>query len=443
MAGGTFYSQNKVRPGAYINFKKDTGDIDVNSPRGIVTAALELDWGAEDTLINVFASDMTSGKSLGKVGLLTSDSAAKILNLILSNANLVKIYRLNKGGNKATVTTGNLTVTAKYKGTFGNKIAILITADSTVYEVKTYADGYLVDTQRVTTIADLSSNDFVDFSGTGALAEISTSVLLTGGTNGTYTASTAYAAYFNLLKMTNWQTLAICNNADTINSTVPTFIRSMREDEGKYVQAVVANYDSANYEGIINNVNGAIINGTTITAVEFTAYVAGITAAATMTESNTGKVIEGATQIVGQLTNDQIVSGLKTGKFILSANQDGAIKVEQDINSLHNYTDDLDYNFTKNKVMRVLDGIGTSIQTIWETSYLGKVANNVDGRDMFKSSIISYLNSLQNNGAIRDFEGSDDVTVDAGDNIDAVVATIKVKPVDAMEFLYLTINVAQ
>lgn len=446
MAGGTFYSENKTRPGAYINFKKDGSDIDLNSIRGTVAVALELNWGEEDSLINVTANDLLSGKALAKVGFMASDDEAKILNLILANASIAKIYRLNRGGNRASrVINETLTVTAKNSGTFGNKIAILISQSGTVFEVNTYANGYLVDTQRAATIADLVENDYVTFAGTGALTSMQESVLLTGGTNGTVAATTAYNAFFELLRNSRWQVLAICNNAETINPLVPAFIREMRNDEGKYVQAVIANGDVStfNYEGIINNVNGVVINGVTISAVEFTAYVAGLTAGASITESNTGKVIEGATQIVGQLSNEDIIAGLKVGKFILSSNQDGAIKVEKDINSLHDYSGDLDYNFTKNRVIRVLDEIGTGIESIWENTFLGKVSNNEDGRDMFKATIITYLQELQNRGAIQNFGGAEDVDVAIGESIDSVVATIRVRPVDSMEFLYLTVNVAE
>ena len=81
------------------------------------------------------------------------------------------------------------------------------------------------------------------------------------------------------------------------------------------------------------------------------------------------------------------------------------------------------------------------IQSIWENTYLGKVSNNADGRDLFKASITTYLQELQNIGAIQEFGGAADVDVQAGENIDAVEASIRVKPVDAMEFLYLTVNV--
>lgn len=441
MAGGIWYSQNKIRPGAYINFKRADEVIDLNSSRGIVAVALNLDFGAEDEIINLSANELASGKSLAKVGLMTTDENAKILNAILTNAKLAKIYKINKGGNKATITTGNLTITAKYAGTFGNKIAILITKDNSVYTVYTYANGYEVDTQRVSAISDLVANDFVEFSGSGNLTEISTSILLEGGTNGSVAATTAYNNFFQLLKNTKFNTIAVCNNGETVNASVVSFVKEMRNNEGKYIQAVVANYNDADYEGVINNINGAVINDKRFTAEEFTSYVAGMTAAASAIESNTGKVIEGATEIIGKLDNDAIQSALKTGKFVLSANQDGAIKVEQDINSLHTYGADLSYSFTKNRVIRTLDEIGSGVQSLWENTFLGKVSNNEDGRDLFKSAITTYLQGLQEAGAIQNFAGSEDVSVDAGTNIDAIVAEIKVQPVDSMEFLYLNVNV--
>ena len=115
MAGGTFITQNKLRPGAYLNFKAvGTPDIKVGS-RGIVTFATELDWGAEGELIDVYSSELISGESLGKVGFTALDPDSKLANLALSNAYLLKVYKLNKGGEKASATNENLTITAKYE----------------------------------------------------------------------------------------------------------------------------------------------------------------------------------------------------------------------------------------------------------------------------------------------------------------------------------------
>lgn len=443
MAGGTFISQNKIRPGAYLNFKSVETPTSKVGSRGIVTFATNLNWGAEGELIDVYSSELISGDSLAKVGFTSMDTDAKLLNLALSNAYLAKIYRLNKGGVKASKTIGELTVTAKYAGTFGNKIAILIKAtDTSVFEVSIYADGYLVDTQKAATVGELKDNDYVVFSGTStaALTAIS-STLLENGTNGNVSnVSTNYTEYFKLLKTAQWQTLAIVQDATTVASTAITFIKQMREDEGKYVQLVLANSDSADYEGIINNVSSIKMGDETITVDEFNAYVAGITAGASVIESNTGKVVDGATSIIDPLTNDEIIAGLQEGKFILSLNQDGKIKVEKDINSLHTFTTEKTYTFSKNRVIRTLDEIGTSICSLWETTYLGKVSNNDAGRMLFKSSIINYLTELQNIGAIQNFD-SDAVEVVAGNDIDSVVATIAVKPVDSMEILYMTVNI--
>ena len=90
MAGGVWYNQNKVRPGAYINFKKAESELNLNSSRGTVAVALELDWGAEDILIPITPSNVTSGAILAKIGCMANDEKALPLNLILKNAKILK-----------------------------------------------------------------------------------------------------------------------------------------------------------------------------------------------------------------------------------------------------------------------------------------------------------------------------------------------------------------
>ena len=89
---------------------------------------MSLDWGAEGKLIELTANDLYNGSSLTKVGFMAGNSKALLPNLALQNAKVLKIFRLSKSGLKATVTVDNLTVTAKYPGTFGNKIAIVVTS---------------------------------------------------------------------------------------------------------------------------------------------------------------------------------------------------------------------------------------------------------------------------------------------------------------------------
>ena len=443
MAGGIWTSQNKSRPGAYINFEATAQATTTENTKGIVALALPLTWGGEGKLIEVTSNDLLSGDSLAKIGMMSSDSNALLINLALQNAYSVKIYNTYTGGTSASKTlTGGLSITAKYPGTFGNKIAIVITATADAYIVDTYADGYFVDSQKVTTADELVANDFVSFSGTNVTLAATASTLLVGGTNGS-TSGTAQADLFTLLYSTAFNTVAITSTSSTDITSAINFAKTMRNDEGKYIQVVVANADTtaANYEGVINVVNGVTLeDGTSITAAQFTAWVAGATAGASITESLTGKVVPNAVSISNMLSNANIIEALGVGKFVLSLNQNGKVKVEKDINSLHTFTSQKQYIFSKNRIIRELDDIGSNIRDIWETSYLGKVTNNELGRTQFRSAIINYLTSLLNEGAIEEFD-VDQIIVQAGNDSDSVVAYLAVKPLDSMEFLYMTVNI--
>lgn len=442
MAGGIWLAQNKVRPGAYINFKAVPKSKMTVGDRGIVAMGLPLSWGKEGELIEVLSSDLLDGTSKKKVGFTAFDSESKLLAGALNYAYKALVYRMDAGGSKASVTFGNLTATAKYNGTFGNKILIAITQDavSGLWTVITYVDGASLNSQKVANVTELENNDYVDFTGNGEL-EVTAGVALTGGTDGTVTENTAYPAMLALLKMARWQVLACLSSETTIKANIQTFIKMMRDDEGRYVQAVVADYDGADCEGIINSINGAVIDEVTFSKEEFTAIVAGMTAGANINKSNTAREIVGATSIVGELDDAGIKEALKNGKFVLSTSASGKIKVEQDINSLHTFTQDRNYNFTKNRVIRTLDEIGTSTEIVWEDSYMGKVDNNNIGRGIFKSDLIAYGNEMQRINAIQEFAGADDITVAQGNDLDSVLVEWGVKPVDSMEKLYMTVNV--
>ena len=442
MAGGVWLAQNKVRPGAYINFKAIPKSSMTIGDRGIVAMGLPLSWGSQDKLIEVLSSDLIDGTSQKLVGFTAFDSESKLLAGALSYAYKALVYRMDAGGSKATMTLGNLTATAKYNGTFGNKIIIAITRDTStgLWTVITYVNGASLDSQKVSNVTELDDNDYVTFSGNGELEETS-GTALEGGTNGTVTDSTAYPAMFKLLKMARWQTYACFSSETSIKSSVVTFITEMRENEGRYVQGVVADYNGADYEGIINSVCGAVIDEVEYSKEDFTSIVAGMTAGANFNESNTARVVTGATSIIGELTDSEIKEGLSNGHFIISTSTSGKIKVEQDINSLHTYSSDRNYNFSKNRVLRTLDEIGTTTVQTWEDTYMGKVDNDSTGRSLFKADLTSYGNELQRLAGIQEFDGSTDIEISQGRDLDSVVATWKVKPVDSMEKLYMTVNI--
>ena len=442
MSGGVWLSQNKVRPGAYINFKAVQKGAMTVGDRGIVAIGLPLNWGEEGKLIEVLSTDLLDGNSQKKVGFTAFDSESKILSGILSYAYKCLVYRMNVGGEKAKVTIGNLIATAKCSGTFGNKIIIAIVKDDLLYNVITYVNGETVDSQKVAEVTELEENDYVVFSKSEEGEWSPTAgTSLNGGTNGVTTTSTVYPAMFKLLKMSKWQTFACLSNDSSIKMNTVNFIKQLRDDEGKYVQGVVADYDGADYEGIINNVCGAVIDGVEYSKEDFVAIVAGMTAGANFNESNTARTIIGATSIIDELDDTGIKEALSRGKFVLSTSTSGNIKVEQDINSLHTFTKDKNYNFSKNRVLRTLDEIGTSTKLTWEDTYMGKVDNDATGRGLFKSDLVQYGNELQRLRGIQEFEGNSDIEVSQGRDLDSVLCTWAVKPVDSMEKLYMQVNV--
>ncbi len=457
MAGGIWLSQNKTRPGAYINFTAVPKSSMTTGDRGIVALALPLKWGASGKLIEVLSTEMLTGDSKKKVGLTATDTEAKLLAGALSYCYKALVYNTNQGGVKASATIGGIVATAKYAGTLGNKLNVAISNDSGVYEVLTYLDGETVDTQRISEISELEDNDYIVFSQatettTDPDTSVQTTTLITtivetagtaleGGTDGVTIEETAYTNFLKLLAKAHWQTMVCFSEQANIKKIVVDFVKRQRDDEGNYVQGVVADYDGADYEGIINSISGAVIDGVTFSKEEFTSVVAGMTAGANFNESNTARVVTGATEIIGELTDEEIKAALKTGKFLLSTSASGKIKVEQDINSLHTFTKKKDYTFSKNRVIRTLDEIGTTTKTTWEDTYMGKVDNDDDGRKLFKADLVAYANELQRLHAIQNFDVTD-IEISAGNDVDSVIANWNVQTVDSMEKLYMQVNVA-
>ena len=115
--------------------------------------------------------------------------------------------------------------------------------------------------------------------------------------------------------------------------------------------------------------------------------------------------------------------------------------VEKDINSLHSFTVDKNYAFSKNRVVRCLDEIGNTTALVFNRNYCGKVDNNDVGRNLYKTELISMMDQLQGIGAVQNFKGTSDITVLPGNDVDSVVVDLLVQPVDSMEKLYMTVNV--
>lgn len=439
MAGGTFVTMNKVRPGAYINFESVPKPLMTVAERGVVTMPVAMEWGPQGKMITLLSEDLLNGNSIPKIGYDAFDAESLVFREALKNAYKAYIFRADKGGEKATATLGALTASALYAGVVGNKISVAVVAAEDKFKVQTFLNGALKDEQTVSTIAELAANDWVEFSGDGA-PTANAGTKLTGGTNGTVSAA-ILADYFKEAEKFKWNTMGIPLDTASIGAQVTAFIKRMRDDLGKKCQAVVVDYPNADYEGIISVSQGYKTSTEEITKYIFAATVAGMTAGANVNQSNTYATVDAdAVEIVGELTDDEIEEALQSGKFIISRRDDDVIVVEQDINTFKSFVPKKGKEFAKNRVIRCLDEINNTTKLTWEKSYVGKVDNNEEGRNLFKADLINFGNQLQNLNAITDFDGNADIAVSKGQNIEDVIADWAITPVDAMEKLYMTVR---
>ena len=439
MAGGVFTTQNKVRPGAYINFKGINSNIGNTGQRGIVVLGLSLPFGPEHSFIKIKAEDLVNGQSEKLIGLRATDKGAKVIKLALQNAQSVLLYRLNNAGVKATESIGGIKATAKYPGTAGNFISISVKAlENNIYQLVTFFNNVQKDVQNIKTKEELKNNDFVDFEVTGNITA-SVATLLTGGVDGTV-GETDKSGYLDAVSSETFNTISSYGmNTDK----VVELVKSMRENYGKKVQGIVGTSNNIiNYEGIIQTRGqGYKTADMEVSGEEFLVWLAGATAGAGVAESNTYKVIDNAVEIINPVKDEEIIELLNNGYLIITKRRNGEIVIERDINSLVTIGDNKNASFQKNRVIRILDEISNYASETFETNFIGKINNDETGRNLFKSNIVQFITNLVNLGAIQNFDSKKDIQVAPGEQTDGMTLYLSIQPIDALEKLYMTVDV--
>lgn len=444
MAGGTWQSQNKIRPGVYIRFTSNR-DLGLTvSDRGTVAIPAALSWGPVETVQTIAAgADMVP-----YTGYDITDPKNRFLNEMFKGTNRtaapnkVLLYRLGATGQKqAAAEIAPLTATARYPGVRGNDITIVITeltSPADTFTVSTVVDGVIEDQQTAKTVQELVANDWVTFSGTGALVS-SVGAPLAGGADGT-PASADYTDFLTAIEPYKFDVLAYDGSDTTVQDAFQAFIKRIADEEGAQSQLVAAGLTNPDSRYITNVNSGVVLNdGTALTPQQVVWWAAGAQAGARYNESLTYATYPGAVDVTPKLTNSGYEQALQNGEFVLFAD-DGVVKVEQDINSLVTYTTDITEPYHKNRVIRLLNTVANDIYQQFSDGYIGVVNNNEQGRMMFKSAIVGYLLDIQANNGIQNFE-AEDVTVEPGEAIDAIVVNLAIQPVDSVEKIYVTITV--
>ncbi|WP_270428150.1 phage tail sheath family protein [Fusobacterium mortiferum] len=430
--GGTFLSYNKVIPGAYINFVSASKATVNVSDRGFAAIAMELDWGVEGDIFKVENGDFQTD-TLKLFGYDYTHEKMKPLRDLFMKAQTVYMYRLNGGGVKAS----NDYATAKYSGTRGNDITIIVKAnvdEEDKKDVTTMIGEIKVDIQTVTNSSELVSNDYVEFK-ESELTETA-GAKLTGGTNLASVTGTQHQTFLDLLESYSFNVLGCTSTDDIIKKLYVQWTKRMRDEIGVKLQCVVHRV-AADYEGAINLQNKVLDSGAPENALVY--WLTGAEASCAVNATLTNTKYDGEYTIDTKFTQSELAAGIKAGQLLFHNNA-GEPYVLTDINSLTTITVEKGEDFTSNQVIRVLDQIGNDIALLFNKKHLGHTRNIESGREALWKDIVAHHQELERIQALENFDPKA-VTVEKGPTKKSVIVNDPVTPVVCMEILYMTVVV--
>ena len=348
LGGGTFLVQNKVLPGAYINFISVAQASATLSDRGIVTIPFAMNWGPEGKIFTVEQADFikNSQKIFGYA--YTADELKPMRESSFTPKPFISSALVPSG-----VKASNTYATAKYPGTRGNDLRVVITAnensttEAPLYDVATYLDTMQVDLQTgVSALSDLKANDYVDWIA-GATLSLTASLPLTSGTNGTV-ADSDYQTYLDQAEAYTFNAMGCTESKATITALFAAFAKRMRDDVGKKFQ-VVCFRDLADYEGVVSVKN--TIEGET-TDPSLIPWVTGVVAGTAINKSATNMDYDGEYTLIPitPRPNWKTVSRKVPSCSIVWME---AVCVLTDINSFISITDEKSSDFSSNQTIRV------------------------------------------------------------------------------------------
>ncbi len=466
MAGGNFdINVGKTRPGTYVNVRSKKQQKAKGSTRGIALIPfIGYDWGPNGEFIKLSVDSPDA--FLAKLGRSVYDDNDFMLMVreIFKNAITCYVYIINSG-TAATCTIGSdsatMTVTAMYPGTRGNDISLMIVANVLGgFDVSVFMGSEKVEFyEGMKTYADViaaAQNKYVKFASSSPTTELTAlaSVYLTDGApeqaaeGGRATVqNSAVTEFLDKSEKVRWNTMCFPVTDTSLQTVCIAKIKMLRNSVGKYVQAVLPDC-TADFEGIINVTNSVVlddgtVNGKALTIAQVCAWVAGVTAGASKTQSNTYVEYTGAVDIVGVKSNEEAIEAIKNGEFFFSRSDEDKVVVEYDINSLHNFTTERTSDYAKNRVIRVYDSFAEDLRLNFPPN---KFSNNPDGwlimEGLGRELLVSYGPvSDGGDGSIMNVDLDSDFYVDQSRSVgDETFFNVGLQAVDSAEKLYFSVS---
>lgn len=466
MSGRYSNGETKVRPGIYFRETNGGGTELSGASNGVVAVAFKANWGPLGEVVNIGSPaeiPEVFGDDTGE------NSNVAILNKIfLGGASQIKAVRVGSGGTKASVTLKDtassganvVTLTAKYAGTrpltitIKDSLAVATQRECIIYTgtkelMKVSFEKGTAEVDALVAAINESSSSIVTATkvaaGTGILAALTQSPFTVAGASPEIT-NTDYDAAFTILEASTWNVLCVDTNDTAVQALVKAFI-NRANDAGLMGIAVVgeptsipyatrkANCAAFNSPNIVYVLNGFKVSGENYEGFNAAAVVAGLVAYLPANDSPTHKVISGASEIVGPLTNTQVIECLSSGAIVFTTSASGAVWIEQGVNTLTTLNANQDAGWKK--IRRVKTRFELIQRVLANTeSIIGNVGNDSNGRATFIAIANGIINQMiAENKLISGSAYEDKANPAKGDSAWFIIA---VQDLDSIEKVYIT-----
>ena len=466
MSGRFTAGETKVRPGIYFR-QENGGGVDISgASNGIVAVAFQANWGPLGEIVTLDSpADIPAafGDDSG------SNSNVAILNKIfLGGASQIKAVRVGTGGTKAAITLQDtastpanvVTLTAKYAGTRDLSVTIkdslsvsterecIIYSGTTELCKVTFAKGSAGEVEALVAAINSSEAAVVTATkvaaGNGLMAAVAQATFTTAGVSPTIT-STDYDAAFVVLEASTWNTICIDTNDVAIHALLKAFI-SRANDAGLMGIAVIGQLTSVafdsrkaaaagmNSENVVYCLNGFKVGDDVYEGFNAAAVLAGYIAYLPCNDSVTHKVMPGATEVVGPLTNTQVVNALQSGCIVFTVASSGAVWVEQGINTLVTLSTNQDAGWKKIRRTKTRFELITRINSSAE-NIIGAVNNDANGRATFIAIANGVINAMIAEGKLQSGSCVEDTSNPAKG--DSAWFILNILDLDSIEKVYL------
>lgn len=430
MASGAVFQvgEQKIRPGVYVRVTS-SGEPAVGAvPQGIVAALFRSSWGplGEPVVLENIDAVLPTFGSDGTVNIAQEN--------FRGGCRQVLGYRLGTGGAKATVTLKDAATTPAdavklemlYEGARGNDFSATVRdslTDETKRELLIYEGATLRQTvkfdkggeepQALVDALKESGSPWVVATkiaeGDGTLAAVAQAPFA-GGEDPTVTGED-YSAGLSAIEAVDWNVLCVDTDDPVTHAVVQAYIDRVR-NEGKRVCTALgepvsvelstrlANAAAFNDPAVVYVANGFTDTaGNDIDGYKAAARVAGMIAAAAVTDSLTHAIVQGATGIVGALANAEIEQAIQSGALVFTTSAQKQVHIESGITTFVTPTADMDAGWKKIRRMKTRDNLIERIVAAWDP-LIGKINNDPDGRATLIAAAQGIINQMAGEGAL-------------------------------------------